>query len=163
MGKGSVWLAVLLLAVGPVASAAQWAETVSPHCRCRFSMPGAPTYSSRPADRGTQPFTVNQWDLETENAAYFVAATTFQRTEQDALENGVRGAWKGRKLISEKRSRSRATPAGEIVVADQSDRHITLRLLLVDTVLYQYGVRTVKGASNAPDTKKFFDSFTLDP
>ena len=151
---------MLLVALADVAGAAQWIETASPHCRCRFSMPGAPTYSSRPTGRDTRP--VEQWDLETDTGAYFVAATTADQTE-DALDNGVRGAWKGRKLVSEKTISVKGFPGREIVVEDQSNRQITLRLLLVKTVLYQYGVRTMKGADNAPDKKKFFESFSFDP
>jgi hypothetical protein len=160
MGNRFLWIAVLLVALADATSAAQWAEIASPHCRCRFSMPGPPTYSSRPTGRDTKP--VEQWDLETDTAAYFVAATTADQTE-GALDNGVRGAWKGRKLVSEKTITLKGYPGREIVVEDQSNRRITLRLLLVNTVLYQYGVRTVKGADNAPDRTRFFESFTFDP
>jgi hypothetical protein len=159
-----LWIAlVIALAATPALGAAQWTETGSPHCRCRFAMPGTPTYSSQPAARDRP--AVDQWFLETDKAAYFVSATSLPKEllrDRTMLQEGARGAvLKGRTLVSEKRMTMQGHPGLEIVVDDQKDWRLTMRLLLVDTVLYQYGVRTPKGERNASDEAKFFDSFKL--
>jgi len=162
----SHWIALVLvlLLLGPsVAGAAEWAETGSPHCRCRFAMPGTPTYSSQPAARDRP--SVDQWFLETDKAAYFVSATSLPQEllrDRTMLQEGARGAvLKGRTLVSEKRMTVQGHPGLEIVVDDQKDWRLTMRLVLADTVLYQYGIRTPKGERNAADETKFFDSFKL--
>ena len=159
-----LWIALVLALVGPVAVAsAQWTETGSPHCRCRFSMPGTPTYSSQPAARDKP--AVDQWFLETDKAAFFVSATSLPQEllrDRTMLQEGARGAvLRGRTLVSEKRLTVQGNPALEIVVDDPKDWRLTMRLVLADTVLYQYGVRTPKGEKSAPDETKFFDSFKL--
>lgn len=158
------WIALALVLLGPaLVDSAQWAETGSPHCRCRFAMPGTPTYSSQPAARDRP--SVDQWFLETDKAAFFVSATSLPREllrDRTMLQEGARGAaLKGRTLVSEKRMTVHGHPGLEIVVDDQKDWRLTMRLVLVDTVLYQYGVRTPKGEKNAADETKFFDSFKL--
>ena len=157
-------IVLVLVLLGPsVVAAAPWAETGSPHCRCRFAMPGTPTYSSQPAARERP--AVDQWFLETDKAAFFVSATSLPPhllRDRTMLQEGARGAaLKGRTLVSEKRMMVQGHPGLEIVVVDQKDWRLTMRLVLVDTVLYQYGVRTPKGERNAPDETKFFDSFKI--
>jgi hypothetical protein len=126
-------------------------------------MPGTPTYSSQPAGRDRP--AVDQWFLETEKAAFFVSATSLPMQllrDRTMLQEGARGAaLKGRTLVSEKRMTVQGHPGLEIVVDDQKDWRLTMRLVLVDTVLYQYGVRTPKGERNATDETKFFDSFKI--
>jgi hypothetical protein len=160
----SASLALLVVAVAFAADAAPWAEMASPHCRCRFSMPGAPTYTSQPAARDKP--AVDQWLLETDKAAYFVSATTLPRQllrDKDMLREGARGAVsQGRTLVAEKKITFQGHPGLEIVVEDAKDWRLAMRLLLVDTVLYQYGVRTPKGEKATPDEKTFFESFKLE-
>ena len=160
-----LWIALVLALVGPsaVPAAAQWTETGSPHCRCRFAMPGTPTYSSQPAAQDRP--AVDQWFLETDKAAFFVSATSLPQEllrDRSMLQEGARGAvLRGRTLVSEKRMTVQGNPALEIVVDDPKDWRLTMRLVLADTVLYQYGIRTPKGEKNAPDETKFFDSFKI--
>ena len=158
-----LWIALVLALVGPAVATAQWTETGSPHCRCRFSMPGTPTYSSQPAARDRP--AVDQWLLETDKAAFFVSATSLPQEllrDRTMLQEGARGAaLRGRTLVSEKRMTVQGNPALEIVVDDPKDWRLTMRLVLADTLLYQYGVRTPKGEKSAPDETKFFDSFKL--
>jgi hypothetical protein len=161
---------LLVAAIGQAVAASEWTELAPKACRCRFSMPGTPTYTSQPKELPAKPFSVDQWYLETETAAYIVAMTTFpgeaiSAKERDALLDGTRDGLlklKGRKVVQDKRISHNGNPGRELVIEDQNTRRFTMRLFLVKTVLYQYGVTTAASERNPPGQQTFFDSFRFD-
>ena len=170
--RTSYLLAPLLLvaALGQALAEPDWIEIAPKACRCRFSMPGTPTYTSQPAQLPTKPFSVDQWHLETATAGYIVAVTAFPgepptAKERDALLDGTRDGllqMKSRKVVQDKKISLDGNPGHELVIEEQNTRRFTMRLFLVKTVLYQYGVTSPLNEGNPAGQQRFFDSFRFD-
>ena len=161
---------LLVAAIGQAGAASEWTEIAPKACRCRFSMPGTPTYTSQPPQLPAKPFAVDQWYLQTETAGYVVAVTTFpgepiSAKERDALLDGTRDGLlklKSRKVVQDRKISHDGNPGRELVIEEQDTRRFTMRLFLVKTVLYQYGVTTAMSDRNPPGQQTFFDSFKFD-
>lgn len=165
-----VWLLGLALALVALGSAqAQiWSEYRPEGGRYRVLMPGTPEVSTQPiALPDGRSVTMYQAAIETSSAAYLgthvdYPADLVRRASPDTLLDNVRnGSSRGHTLKGEQRLTIAGNPGREYVIARTNGVILVTRSFLVGNRLYQIIVAGRPGVEQAPETRRFLESFAL--
>lgn len=166
----SAWLLGLALALVALngAQAQIWSEYRPEGGRYRVLMPGTPQLSDQdialPDGRKVKMY---QAAIETSNAAYLgthvdYPADLVSKASPDTLLDNVRnGSSRGHTLRSEQRLTIAGNPGREYVIARANGVVLVTRSFLVGNRLYQIIVAGRPGVEQAPETRRFLDSFAL--
>ena len=161
---------LMLLASGAIADEG-WKDNRSDDCRCSAQFPGTPQTKSQKMQSSIGPLDSKMIMLEVPNSAFYALAYVDYPKEEvgkanpdkllDGARDGAVGKVKGT-LKSETKISMNGFPGRELRIEAPGDIALAARIYLVKERLYQTLVVTPKPRSEAPEVKKFLDSFKFD-
>jgi hypothetical protein len=163
-----VWCVGLCLLLSGAAVAQSWTAFSPEGGRYRVDMPGAPGVSTAPIPVGAgQMVPMTEAEVRLGNVAYLASHVDYpERIARGAsaelmLDRVRDGSSAGNTLRAEKKLTLGRFPGREYVVVQANGTNTALRTYWVRGRLYQLMVTGGAGIEAQPDTRRFFDSFSL--
>ena len=159
-------LFLLVASCGP----AEWVEVRPEDGGFSIQMPAAPVEKTQPVATTAGPIALRMHVLEHGDFAYMVGFSDYaeetlavRTLEQilDGARDGAAASIRG-EILDEGAIALGNHPGRYVVLRDPSgERTLQIRLLLVGTRLYQFGVVTPRGDRSSAAVSRFLDSFAL--
>ena len=163
-----MWCVGLCLLLSGAALAQGWAAYSPDGGRYRVDMPATPKVGTAPIPVGAgQTVPMTEAEVRLGNVAYLAAYVDYperiaRAASAELMLDRVRdGSSAGNTLRGEKKLTSGRFPGREYVVVQANGTNTAMRLYWVRGRLYQLMVTGGAGIEAQPDTRRFFDSFSL--
>lgn len=162
---------VIAFAATAGAMAQGWSEYRPAEGRYRIEMPGTPEEETVPTPVQGEKVPMMQAMVAESDVVYLVGYIDYPAEAMEghdpakALEAARDGVAKGHKLLSDRALAVSGQPAREFVIEQPKGLVLVMRIVFVGERLYQMVVVTVTpgGTADRRDTRRFIDSFRLDP
>jgi hypothetical protein len=163
-----VWCVGLCLLLSGAAVAQGWTAFSPEGGRYRVDMPGVPRVSTAPIPVGAgQMVPMTEAEVRLGNVSYLASYVDYperiaRAASAELMLDRVRdGSSAGNTLRAEKKLNLGRFPGREYVVVQSNGTNTALRTYWVRGRLYQLMVTGGAGIEAQPDTRRFFDSFSL--
>lgn len=157
----------LALALAGTAGAQAWTSFSPEGGRYRVDMPGTPIVNTQPITGPGQTITLTDAAVELPGAAYAVSFVEYPdrialAASSDVMLDKVRdGMAAGKTLRGEKKLTLGRAQGREFTLTQASGATAAVRIYWQRNRLYQLSVTGRPGIESQPDTRRFFDSFTI--